>query len=176
MGVVDLLPHCMSGVYFIYHQDYEKWSFGKLSVLQEASLALEGGYQYYYMGYYIHSCLKMRYKGDYKPQYVLNPETYEWRPLEEVKPLLDTHVYVSFSHKPRTELSLIQAKDEEPDTFGTPAEAASAVEAGLSLFAVKMPGVMTLEELLEEVDLDRINLTFGSTPGRLAQMEVGGLL
>lgn len=70
-----------------YHQDVEDWSFGKLSALREIQLAIEGGYQYYYMGqqassiiarlfsiivgYYIHSCIKMRYKGKYKPTYVL---------------------------------------------------------------------------------------------------------
>ena len=79
MAILDLLPHCVSGVYFIYHSDFEKWSFGKLSALREAALALEGGYQYYYMGYYIHSCAKMRYKGEYRPQHVLDPESYEVR-------------------------------------------------------------------------------------------------
>jgi arginyl-tRNA--protein-N-Asp/Glu arginylyltransferase len=98
MGVVDLLPHCVSGVYLIYHSDFEKWSLGKLSALQEATLTLEGGYQYYYMGYYIHSCPKMRYKGEYKPQYVLDPETYDWNPLDgELRQLLDTKPYVSLS-------------------------------------------------------------------------------
>jgi arginine-tRNA-protein transferase len=49
MAVLDLLPHAVSGVYFIYHHDYEKWSFGKLSALREAALALEQGYGFYYM-------------------------------------------------------------------------------------------------------------------------------
>lgn len=50
MGVLDLLPHCVSGVYFMYHEDYRAWGFGKLSACREAALAREGGYQYYYMG------------------------------------------------------------------------------------------------------------------------------
>lgn len=67
-------------------------------MLREAALALEGGYQYYYMGYYIHSCVKMKYKGDYKTQHVLDPETYEWHPLEgELRALLDKKPYVSMS-------------------------------------------------------------------------------
>ena len=45
MGILDLLPHCVSGVYMLYHSDYEQWQFGKLSALREASLALEGGYE-----------------------------------------------------------------------------------------------------------------------------------
>lgn len=50
MSVLDLLPHCVSGVYFIYHEDYSKWGLGKLSACREAALAKEGGYRYYYMG------------------------------------------------------------------------------------------------------------------------------
>lgn len=50
MSVLDLLPHAVSGVYFIYHEDYSKWSFGKLSACREAALAKEEDYRYYYMG------------------------------------------------------------------------------------------------------------------------------
>lgn len=53
MSVLDLLPHSVSAVYFIYHEDYAKWSFGKLSACREAALALEGGYRYYYMGAFL---------------------------------------------------------------------------------------------------------------------------
>ena len=45
--------------------------------------------KYYYMGYYIHSCVKMRYKGDYKPSDLLCPETHRWVPLADVIPLLE---------------------------------------------------------------------------------------
>lgn len=33
-----------------YHSDYIDWNFGKLSVMREIYLAIEGGYRYYYMG------------------------------------------------------------------------------------------------------------------------------
>lgn len=36
-----------------YHESVENWEFGKLSALQEIALALEGGYDYYYMGKYL---------------------------------------------------------------------------------------------------------------------------
>lgn len=54
IGVIDLLPHCASGVYFIYHDSVHKHSFGKLSALREIALAKEGGYRYWYAGFYIH--------------------------------------------------------------------------------------------------------------------------
>lgn len=50
VGVLDLLPNCVSGVYFIYDEDYEKWHMGKVSACREACLAKEGDYGYYYMG------------------------------------------------------------------------------------------------------------------------------
>jgi len=100
MSVLDLLPHAVSGVYFIYHSDFEKWSFGKLSALREAALALEGDYEYYYMGYYIHGCKKMRYKGDYKPQYVLDYYSFDWDVLDdEMRALMDTRKYASMSRE-----------------------------------------------------------------------------
>ncbi|KZM18850.1 arginyltransferase [Ascochyta rabiei] len=179
MGVLDLLPHCVSGVYMLYHSDYEKWQFGKLSALREAALAIEGGYQYYYMGYYIHTCTKMRYKGDYKPQYVLDPESYEWNPLDgELKSLLDHKRYVSMSRERQKTDSVNSTKVEGDDTaqidevdlsdylLPKAAEAGDAVQGGMSLFELKVPGVMTEDELLSTLDL-------GSTPirvrGRLAE-------
>jgi arginine-tRNA-protein transferase len=185
MGVLDLLPHCVSGVYMLYHSDYEEWQFGKLSALREAALAFEGGYQYYYMGYYIHTCTKMRYKGDYKPQHVLDPESYDWNPLDgELKSLLDKKTYVSLSRERQRKDSVASGKDtdiEAPESentedddvsdypLPTAAEAGDAVHDGMSLFDLKIPGVMTEEELDSTLDL-------GSTPirvrGRLAEAQV----
>jgi arginine-tRNA-protein transferase len=172
MGVIDLLPHCVSGVYFIYHSDFEKWSFGKISALREACLALEDGYQYYYMGYYIHSCIKMRYKNDYKPQYILDLENLQWDPLNnEVKSLLDQHHYLSVSRERKmlandgqgehkaSSSPMDSSKDADKRvTFKSAGEAISAVEGGLSLFEVDFPGMMTEHELEQKVDLDEIKI------------------
>lgn len=182
MGVLDLLPHCVSGVYMLYHSDYEKWQFGKLSALREAALAIEGGYQYYYMGYYIHSCTKMRYKGDYKPQYVLDPESYTWNPLDgELKSLLEKRTYVSMSRErarkdsaasadPNSNTTGGSSEDDTPEyPLPTAAEAGPAVQNGMSLFDLKVPGVMTEEEIEN-------TLNIGSMPirvrGRLAEAQV----
>ncbi|KEQ71216.1 arginine-tRNA-protein transferase 1 [Aureobasidium namibiae CBS 147.97] len=159
IGVLDLLPHAVSGVYFIYHQDFEKWSFGKLSAMREAALALEGGYEFYYMGYYIHSCVKMRYKGDYKPQYVLDPETYEWNPLEgEVRELMAQQKYVSLSR----ERSHKKGEEGIPYLLDTPVEVAANPE---DLFQWNMPGMMSAADVEAQVDLDkmRIHISKGMT-------------
>ncbi|KAK5131489.1 hypothetical protein LTR08_000883 [Meristemomyces frigidus] len=100
MSVLDLLPHGVSGVYFLYHHDFEKWSFGKLSALREAALALEGGYGFYYMGYYIQGCGKMAYKGEFRPQYVLDLWSGEWGVLDEgMRGLMDRKGYASLSRE-----------------------------------------------------------------------------
>ena len=148
MGVLDLLPHCVSGVYFLYHSDFEKWSFGKLSALREATLALEGEYQYYYMGYYIHSCAKMKYKGEYRPQHVLDPESLEWNPLEgELRSLLDKKRYVSLSRERRRKDSGNDSDSSSEYPYPTAKEASDAVSNGVSLFDLKVPGVMSEEEM-----------------------------
>lgn len=183
MGVLDLLPHCVSAVYLLYHSDYEKWQFGKLSALREAALAIEGGYQYYYMGYYIHSCTKMRYKGDYKPQYVLDPESYEWNPLDgELKSLLDQKAYVSLSReraRKHPESSTHKIVDDAAGDnhdgeladflLPTAAEAGDAVRDGTSLFDLRIPGVMTEDEVENTLELGSIPIR---VRGRLAEAQV----
>ncbi|KAG8531023.1 uncharacterized protein KY384_004380 [Bacidia gigantensis] len=65
LGVLDLLPNCVSSVYLMfvvlklslekklittrYHNNFASWDFGKLSALREIDLAREAGYSYYYM-------------------------------------------------------------------------------------------------------------------------------
>jgi arginyl-tRNA---protein transferase len=171
MGVLDLLPHCVSGVYFIYHQDFEKYSFGKLSALREAALAQEDGYNFYYMGYYIHSCVKMRYKNDYRPQHILDYETNQWDPLDnELMKLLDEQKYVSMSRERRKAEAISGAEDdpggngnhtvEESDEvdFKTPIEAATAYEEGTSLFKIGLPGMLSLNDAENLIDLDGVKI------------------
>ena len=45
--------------------------------------------------------MKMRYKGEYSPTYMLDPEDYEWYPLEKFCPLLDKNHYVSSAYPER---------------------------------------------------------------------------
>ncbi|KAK0491001.1 arginine-tRNA-protein transferase [Armillaria novae-zelandiae] len=103
MAVLDILPHCVSSVYFMYDKTWEKFSLGKVSALREVSLAREihdagvSSMGYLYLGYYIHSCQKMRYKGQYSPSFLVDPETYEWCPFEQCSALLDANRYACFS-------------------------------------------------------------------------------
>ena len=81
VAVLDILPFCVSSVYFFYDPDYSFLSLGVYAALREIGLTQSlnmvlPDLKYYYMGYYIHSCPKMRYKGDYKPSELLCPVTY----------------------------------------------------------------------------------------------------
>ncbi|XP_058080137.1 arginyl-tRNA--protein transferase 2-like [Magnolia sinica] len=102
VGVVDILPRCLSSKYLFWDPDLAFLSLGKYSALEEIKWVKETqvhcpSLQYYYLGYYIHSCCKMRYKAAYRPSELLCPLRYQWVPFDTVKPLLDKKSYVVLS-------------------------------------------------------------------------------
>ncbi|XP_076275591.1 arginyltransferase 1 isoform X4 [Rhynchophorus ferrugineus] len=105
VGVIDILPGCVSSVYFFYDPDYSNLSLGTYGILREIQLVerlrnVIPDLKYYYMGYYIHSCPKMRYKGKLRPSYLLCPETYVWMPIENCLPKLDVNKYSRLNDDP----------------------------------------------------------------------------
>ncbi|XP_059738066.1 arginyl-tRNA--protein transferase 1 isoform X7 [Bos taurus] len=67
VGVIDILPYCVSSVYLYYDPDYSFLSLGVYSALREIAFTRQlhektPQLSYYYMGFYIHSCPKMKYK------------------------------------------------------------------------------------------------------------------
>ncbi|CAB3253309.1 unnamed protein product [Arctia plantaginis] len=98
VGVIDILPKCVSSVYFFYDPQYMNLTLGTYGALREIEFtrhlhSLCPQIQYYYMGYYIHSCRKMRYKGNFNPSDLLCPETYKWFPLVDCIPKLEASPY-----------------------------------------------------------------------------------
>uniref|UniRef100_A0AAR5PJA0 Arginyl-tRNA--protein transferase 1 n=1 Tax=Dendroctonus ponderosae TaxID=77166 RepID=A0AAR5PJA0_DENPD len=98
VGVIDILPGCLSSVYFFYDPDYRDLTLGTYGSLREIQLVLDlqnkiPNFKYYYMGFYIHSCPKMRYKGKLNPSYLLCPETYTWFKIDKCVPKLDISKY-----------------------------------------------------------------------------------
>ncbi|EMF17316.1 arginine-tRNA-protein transferase 1 [Sphaerulina musiva SO2202] len=151
MAVLDLLPHAVSGVYFVYHKDVEKFSFGKLSALREAALALEQNYGYYYMGYFIHSCRKMSYKNDYKPQFVLDLHSLEWQPLnDQLRTLMESRKYASLSKEKARQTTLDQEKE---DKIVRPVPK-DAMLSGLSILQLGLPGSLPVDQLQQQIDMD----------------------
>lgn len=94
VSTVDILPKGLSSVYLFYDPDFAKLSPGVLSAVKETNLvrlsaSTYPSMKYYYMGFYIHSCPKMRYKGGFKPSELLCDETKTWIPVEEAQARLD---------------------------------------------------------------------------------------
>lgn len=169
IGVLDLLPHCVSAVYFLYHESIHSHSPGKLGALREIALAKEGGYQYWYSGYYIHSCPKMKYKMDYSPQYVLDPESLQWDLVDKkVMHLFDTKHYFSLSRERKglgniaegehatedvtTETASPEKEDTEEDEDN---ESSEDEEDDGFLLTSDVPGIPSVAEM-REVDMDSL--------------------
>ena len=168
----------------MYHSDFSEWGFGKLSACREAALAAEEGYKYYYMGrllwsapfansflmlskvwigFYIHTCPKMKYKGQFHPTYFLDPENNAWNLLDEhAKNVMTEKVYcspskptaVSFGHSKQNDIDEGEmfvdnrGSDDEDDED----------EYTEGLWASHMPGVPSLKELEEAVDLGQVKI------------------
>ncbi|KAK2466134.1 hypothetical protein APHAL10511_001776 [Amanita phalloides] len=162
MAVLDILPHCVSSVYFMYDKKWEHFSFGKLSALREVTLAREineaGASEmgYLYMGFYIYSCQKMRYKGEYSPSYLADPVTYQWYPLKDCIPLMEKYRYACFSDPSQS----IEG-DTAPDDDSYPSVSEEAMEKirvqlrynGLSpTVPLSMTNIMKYKELRMEVE------------------------
>ncbi|XP_032662679.1 arginyl-tRNA--protein transferase 1 isoform X3 [Odontomachus brunneus] len=98
VGVIDILPSCVSSVYFFYDPAYSQLSLGTFSSLREIYLTRQLNkvapvLRYYYMGFYIHTCPKMRYKARMRPSKLLCPETYTWFDIDPCLVKLDNEKY-----------------------------------------------------------------------------------
>jgi arginine-tRNA-protein transferase len=175
IGVLDLLPQCVSSVYFLYHESVHRFAPGKLGALYEIALAVEDGYRWWYPGFYIHSCPKMKYKIDYGPQYILDPDTLDWRPLDKnVLNILARDTYTSLSTTLTEDASgeslshdagstsidpdgndrKLASSDETSEDVNTDEE---TDEVYNSIFLSKMPGIPSTASM-EKLDLDHIIL------------------
>ena len=170
VGVLDLLPHCVSGVYFAYHPDFARFSLGKVSALREAALALEGGYGYYYMGYYIHSCPKMQYKNDYAPQEFLDLDTMGWLPLDErARRLMSENHFVTGETVRRAAEGDDYGRNEKSEL--TPAEM-EAMHPAVRLSDLGFAGMMAEEEV-RKIDLGSVMVQIGDSDSMVMPCEVG---
>ncbi|KAI1456127.1 arginine-tRNA-protein transferase [Annulohypoxylon moriforme] len=163
IGVLDLLPDSVSAVYFLYHESIHKFSPGKLGALREIALAIEGGYRWWYPGFYIHTCPKMRYKIDFSPQQVLNPDNLEWVELtNDVIKKFDDHGLLHFQSPEENATNInssiegeamqLDAGEGEREIF---TEDDSDSDEESPLFDSNMPGIPSVEEM-DQVDLDHI--------------------
>ncbi|CAN7107329.1 unnamed protein product [Brassica rapa subsp. narinosa] len=122
VGVIDILPKCLSSKYLFWDPDLASLSLGNYSALQEIDWVKQNqarcsSLEYYYLGYYIHSCNKMRYKAAYRPSQLLCPLRYQWVPFEVAKPLLDKKPYSVLSDFTKASETLeMNNSDEDTDS------------------------------------------------------------
>ena len=104
ISVLDFLPSGLSSVYFIWDPDYAHLSLGTLLGIREIQMCKELGLGYYYLGYYIEDCAKMRYKGKFGGE-VLDVCNGAYAPLERIKPFLHDGKFFTLSELDSSEIS-----------------------------------------------------------------------
>ena len=96
IGVLDILPHCVSSVYLYYDPEFAHWELGTVSALREIALTRQlqrrdSNITHYYLGaltltgFYIDTCQKMRYKAGYRPPELLDTSSNIWVPFDAYK-------------------------------------------------------------------------------------------
>ncbi|KAG0631858.1 hypothetical protein M758_1G284500 [Ceratodon purpureus] len=120
VGVLDVLPHCLSSYYFFWDPDLAFLSLGKYSALREIEWVrgiskVRPSLSYYYLGNYIHTCPKMRYKAAYAPSELLCPSKYIWVPYEKALPDLVSAKYTCLSHFP---LQTVPSTENSAEKYG----------------------------------------------------------
>eukprot|EP01107_Rhizomastix_libera_P013123 TRINITY_DN3499_c0_g1_i1.p1 TRINITY_DN3499_c0_g1~~TRINITY_DN3499_c0_g1_i1.p1 ORF type:complete len:573 (-),score=123.26 TRINITY_DN3499_c0_g1_i1:50-1768(-) len=88
VAVVDIVPTFLSSVYVFYDPDKPWLQLGKLTALWEIEYVatcskILPDFEFYYMGYYIHNCQKMKYKAQYRPSELLCELTHTWVPITD---------------------------------------------------------------------------------------------
>lgn len=77
VSVVDELDGAYSAIYTFFDPDLQQRSLGKFAILALIEQSKLAGHSYLYLGYWISSCDKMKYKVDYQPIECLIDE--EWK-------------------------------------------------------------------------------------------------
>ena len=127
VGVVDVLPRSLCSAYFFWDPDFAPLSLGKISALMELEWVESAStvcptLKYYSIGYYVHSCAKIQYKGDYRPTELLCPETCLWVKItDDIRRRLFQQPYLVLSKIPGAEceenVALIESKADEKSSI-----------------------------------------------------------
>jgi len=121
-------PSPQSSVYVFYDPDLPRLQLGRYTALREIQWVQAAArhcprLRHYYMGYYVHSCQKMRYKADYRPSRLLCPVTGSWVAAETAQRVLNTKRYARLDG---TSTDLAGASAETPAAAGRAAAATCA--------------------------------------------------
>ncbi|CAH2354573.1 arginyl-tRNA--protein transferase 1 [[Candida] railenensis] len=87
ISILDFLPSGVSSIYFIWDPDYPQLSLGTLSGLREIYMCEKLNLGYYYLGYYVDDCVKMKYKKRFGGE-VLDIARMEFAPFDKLDSIL----------------------------------------------------------------------------------------
>lgn len=136
LAVLDVIPNlCVSSVYLIRDPEYTHLDLGKYSSMKEIMLARELGLGHYYLGFYIHDCPKMNYKGAYSPSELLDPtstSTPVWYPLDEFKKAFEESKY------PNKYATILDAETPKVKGESTP------------YLDLEVPGVLSYDQVIKQ--------------------------
>jgi leucyl-tRNA---protein transferase len=78
VGYADRLFDSMSAIYFFYEPDLRLRSLGTFNVLCLLEECSARKFTYLYLGYYVHGCRSLEYKGNFRPNQLRHPDG-QWR-------------------------------------------------------------------------------------------------
>ena len=92
-------------VYLYYDPDFGFLNPGVVTAVREIEYMKElrkkcfnfSNFKYYVMGYYVHTCQKMRYKGDFFPSEILCPVSHNFVELSSVLKILEDNKFVKLT-------------------------------------------------------------------------------
>ena len=147
VGVVDVLPKCLSSKYFFWEPSFAWASLGKLGALREIEWVRRAANEsdtlrHYYLGYYIHDCPKMRYKAEYAPAELKCAVTGRWTPLDDP----ETQRRLAGAFAP-LRAPANDASDDDDDASDDAAAAAAAAARANEATVTTETETVTLESL-----------------------------
>ncbi|GMF99399.1 hypothetical protein B5S33_g3891 [[Candida] boidinii] len=87
IAVLDFLPNSISSVYFIWDYSYSKLGLGTLSAIREILLTFKLNKDYYYLGYYLSDCQKMKYKSKFSGE-ILDLNSNKYFQLDKIEEII----------------------------------------------------------------------------------------
>lgn len=111
------------------------------------------------IGFYIHTCPKMKYKGQFHPTYFLDPDNNAWNLLDEqMKNVMTEKFYCSPSKPDAVSLRHPKPKGVDEGEVLVDTQGSEDEDDNESLWTSNMPGVLSLGELKEKVDLGQVKI------------------
>lgn len=123
VSVVDLMPSGLVSYYVFFEPLLKSFSFGTITVFLEAQFIRERQltvpeFKYQYLGYYIHNCRKMNYKGNFRKCEAFCPLANTWVELDDdLKEKLDIEGQVRLTEDYIPDLGVEDQFSADKDIF-----------------------------------------------------------